>query len=142
MAEYASKDAVAAVAALAREQELRSTVRDGTKWYAWYQVTFGSAAAVMVLSIGLISRPYGVAIGCGIWFTVIIGLSIYAARQRVARLGFQRRHASLIIVWGLLYGGVLSAGLIWFPRVVAWWVPGALLVALPGLIGGYLEARR
>lgn len=142
MAEYASKDATAAVAALARAQELRSTVRDGTKWYAWYQVIFGSAAAVMVLSIGLISKPYGVAIGCGIWITVIIGLSVYAARQRVARLGFQRRHAGLIIAWGLLYGGVLSAGLIWFPGVVAWWVPGALLVALPGLIGGYLETRR
>ncbi|MFI0908109.1 hypothetical protein ACH4TE_32040 [Streptomyces sioyaensis] len=142
MAEYASKDAVAAMAALARAQELGSTVRDGTKWYAWYQAIFGGAAAVMVLSIGLIGGPYGVGIGCGIWTTVIIGLSVYAARQRVARLGFQRRHASLIIVWGLLYGGVLSAGLIWFPGVVAWWVPGALLVALPGLIGGYLETRR
>ncbi|MBM4794216.1 hypothetical protein HXP44_19610 [Streptomyces sioyaensis] len=139
MAEYASKDAMAA---LARAQELRSTVRDGTKWYAWYQVIFGGAAAVMVLSIGLISRPYGVAIGCGMWVAVISGLSVYAARQRVARLGFQRRHASLIIVGGLLYGGVLSAGLIWFPGVVAWWVPGALLVALPGLIGGYLETRQ
>ncbi|MFD9209756.1 hypothetical protein ACFVZM_26215 [Streptomyces sioyaensis] len=139
MAEYASKDAMAA---LARAQELRATVRDGTKWYAWYQVIFGGAAAVMVLSIGLISRPHGVAIGCGMWFAVIIGLSVYAARQRVARSGFRRRHATLITVWALLYGGVLSAGLIWFPGVVAWWVPGALLVALPGLIGGYLETRQ
>ncbi|MFF4279633.1 hypothetical protein ACFY0Z_12690 [Streptomyces kronopolitis] len=39
MAEYASKDAVAA---LARAQELRSTVRDGTRWYAWYQVVYAS----------------------------------------------------------------------------------------------------
>lgn len=139
MAEYASQDAVAA---LARAQELRSTVRDGTKWYAWYQVIYGIAAAAMVLSIGLISGPYGVAIGSGIWTAVLIGLSVYAARQRVARWGFQRRHASLLTAWGLLYGGVLSGGLIWFPGVVAWWVPGALLVALPGLIGGYLEARR
>ncbi|MGW9078392.1 hypothetical protein [Streptomyces kronopolitis] len=139
MAEYASKDAVAA---LARAQELRSTVRDGTRWYAWYQVVYGIVAAVMMLSIGLISRPYGVAIGCGVWTSAIAGLSVYVARQRVTRLGFQRRHAGLLLAWGLLYGGLLSAGLIWFPGVVAWWVPGALLVALPGLIGGYLEARR
>lgn len=139
VAEYASKDAVAA---LARAQELRSTVRDGTRWYAWYQVIYGSATAVTMLCTGLISRPYGVAIGCGVWIAVIVGLSVYAARQRVTRWGFQRRQASLLIVWGLLYGGVLSAGLIWFPGVAAWWVPGALLVALPGLIGGYLEARR
>ncbi|MEV6566519.1 hypothetical protein [Streptomyces kronopolitis] len=139
MAEYASQDAVAA---LARAQELRSTVRDGTRWYAWYQVIYGSATAFTLLSTGLITRPYGVAIGCGVWIAVIVGLSVYAARQRVTRWGFQRRQACLVTAWGLLYGGVLTVGLIRFPGVVAWWVPGALLVALPGLIGGYLEARR
>lgn len=139
MSEYASKDAAAA---LARAQELGSTVRNGSKWYVRYQVIYGCAAAVTVLAIGLLSHPYGVAIGIGFWLLSLTGLSVYAARQPVARRGFARWHSGLIISWGLLYFAVLFPGLTWFAGVAAWWVPGAVVVALPGVIGGYLEARR
>jgi hypothetical protein len=147
MSEYASASgtpsaAQDAAAALARAQELRSTVKDGTKWYVRYQVIYGCASAVMVLAIGLLGRPHGVALGIGFWVAVITGLSVYSARQRVSRVGFGRWHAGLIIAWALLYGAVLVPGMIWFQDAAAWWVPGALVVALPGLIGGYVEARR
>ncbi|MFE1765066.1 hypothetical protein ACWDBF_33765 [Streptomyces angustmyceticus] len=140
MSEYASKDAAAA--ALDRMQRLSSTVRDGARWYVRYQLVYGCASAVLVLSIGLLDRPYGVTIGIGLWCVAIAGLSVYAARQRVARRGFGRRHGIMIALWGLLYGVVLAPGTMWFPGNLAWWVPGALVVALPGLIGAYLEARR
>ncbi|MGG7572131.1 hypothetical protein [Streptomyces sirii] len=147
MSEYASASgapsaAQDAAAALARAQELRSTVKDGTKWYVRYQVIYGCASALLVLAIGLLGRPHGVALGIGFWCAVVVGLSVYAARQRVARLGFGRRHSGMIIAWALLYGAVLVPGMIWFQDAAAWWVSGALVVALPGLIGGYLEARR
>ncbi|MFG2830141.1 hypothetical protein ACGFWI_22190 [Streptomyces sp. NPDC048434] len=139
MSEYASKEAAAA---LDRVRKLSSTVRDGAKWSVWYQLVYGCAAAVLVLSIGLLGRPYGLAIGTGLWCVTITGLSVYAARQRVARRGFGWRHGVMIASWGLLYSAVLVPGTMWFPGVLAWWVPGALVVALPGLIGAYLEARR
>ncbi|WP_159471364.1 hypothetical protein OG879_21885 [Streptomyces caniferus] len=139
MSEYASKDAAAA---LDRMQKLSSTVRDGTRWYVRYQLVYGCAAAVLVLFIGLLERPYGVTIGSGLWCVAITGLSVYAARQRVARRGFGWRHGVMMTCWGLLYGAVLIPGTMWFPGDPAWWVPGALVVALPGLIGAYLEARR
>ncbi|MFF8787246.1 hypothetical protein [Streptomyces sp. NPDC015125] len=139
MSEYASQEAAAA---LDRAQKLSSTVRAGARWYVWYQLIYGCASAVLVLSIGLLGRPYGVAIGIGLWCATITGLSVYVARQRVARRGFGVRHGVLIASWGLLYGAVLAPGTIWFPGVLAWWVPGALVVALPGLVGAYLEARR
>ena len=139
MSGYASEDAAAA---LARAQELGSTVRSGSKWYVRYQVLYGCASAVAVLAIGLLSHPYGVAFGMGFWVLALTGLSVYAARQPVARRGFTRWHNGLIISWGLLYFAVLFPGTTWFEGVAAWWVPGAMLVALPGLIGGYLEARR
>ncbi|MGW8557923.1 hypothetical protein [Streptomyces tubercidicus] len=139
MGEYASRDAAAA---LARAQELGSTVRSGAKWYVWYQVIFGCSAAVMALCIGLLAAPQGVAIGTGIWVATIAGLSVYSARQRVARRGFGRWHAGLITVWALLYLAVLLPGVFWHQGAAAWWVPGALVVALPGLIGSYVEARR
>ncbi|MCR8576922.1 hypothetical protein GTW98_29415 [Streptomyces sp. SID8375] len=139
MAEYASRDAAAA---LARAKELGSTVRNGTKWYVRYQVIYGCAAAVMVLSVGLLAPPHGVAIGTGIWVATIVALSVYAARQRVARRGFGRWHAGLITVWALLFLAVLIPGTLWHQGAASWWVPGAVVVALPGLIGGYMEARR
>ncbi|WP_406478783.1 hypothetical protein [Streptomyces platensis] len=139
MREYASHDAAAA---LARVQELDSTVRRGSKWYVRYQVIYGCAAAVMVLCIGLLPSPHGVAIGIGGWSATVAGLSVYAVRQRVSRRGFGRRHVGLIMVWALLYLAVLFPGVTWHQGAASWWVPGAVVVALPGLIGGYLEARR
>ncbi|UQA93861.1 hypothetical protein [Streptomyces halobius] len=139
MSEYASKDAAAA---LARAQRLGSTVRNGSKWYVRYQVIFGCAAAVAVLAIGLVRHPYGLAAGMGFLGLAITGLSVYAARQPVARRGFARWHVGMIIAWALLYPAVLIPGAVWFEGVAAWWVPGAMVVALPGVIGGYLEARR
>ncbi|MER6048693.1 hypothetical protein K2224_09025 [Streptomyces sp. BHT-5-2] len=139
MGEYASGEAAAA---LARAAELGSTVRRSTAWAARYQVVFGCAAGLMVLAVGLVKAPYGVGVGVGFWVAVIAGLSVYAARQRVARRGFGRRHGILIGTWGLLYGAVLVPGVMSFPGDATWWVPGAVAVSLPGLIGGYLEARR
>ncbi|BDM72980.1 hypothetical protein HEK616_64670 [Streptomyces nigrescens] len=136
---YASEDAAAA---LARAQELSSTVRASTKWSVRYQVIYGCGSGVMVLALGLLGQPYGVVLGSIFWCATVGGLSVYAARQRVARRGFGRWRAGLIIAWGLLYNAVLVPGLIWFRGVTAWWVAGAVLVALPGLIGGYAEARR
>ncbi|MFF3547541.1 hypothetical protein [Streptomyces platensis] len=139
MGEYASQDAAAA---LARVQELDSTVRKSSKWYVRYQVLYGCAAAIMVLSIGLLPPPHGVAIGTGFWMATVAGLSVYAVRQRVSRRGFGRRHVGMIMVWALLYFAVLFPGVMWHQGAASWWVPGAAVVALPGLIGGYLEARR
>ncbi|TJZ52779.1 hypothetical protein FCH28_16445 [Streptomyces piniterrae] len=139
MSEYASKDAAAA---LARARELGSTVRNGSKWSVRYQVAYGCAAAVSMLAIGLLSHPYNVAFGIGFWILALTGLSVYAARQPVARRGFTRWNNGLIMAWALLFFAVLFPGITWFRGVEAWWVPGAMLVALPGLIGGYLEARR
>lgn len=97
MAEYASQEAAAA---LDRAQKLSSTVRDGTRWYVGYQLIYGCASAVLVLCIGLLSWPYGMAIGIGSWCATITGLSVYAARQRVARRGFGGRHGIMIASWG------------------------------------------
>ncbi|KUL34961.1 hypothetical protein ADL22_29125 [Streptomyces sp. NRRL F-4489] len=131
-----------AAAALARAAELGDTVRKGTRWSVRYQIVYGCAAGLMVLAIGLVKSPWGTAFGLAFWGAVVAGLSVYAARQPVARRGYGKRHAVLIASWGVLYGVVLAAGIAFFPGVAAWWVPGAVAVALPGLIGAYLEARR
>lgn len=139
MAEYASQEAAAA---LDRARKLSSTVRDGTRWYVGYQLIYGCASAAQLLSVGLLDRPYGVAIGSSLLCVAVVGLGVYAGRQRVARRGFGWRLGVMLASWGLLFGAVMIPGTVCFPGVLAWWVPGAVVVALPGLIGAYLEARR
>ncbi|WP_246430330.1 hypothetical protein [Streptomyces rectiverticillatus] len=43
---------------------------------------------------------------------------------------------------GLLHAAVITPGTIWFRGDLAWWIPGAAVVALPGLIGAWREAQR
>lgn len=138
----AGHDAKAAGAALARARELDASVRSGARWYVRYQFVYGIAAALTVLAVGLLRHPWGVAVATAFWAGIVAGLSVYAARQPVVQQGFGRRHLRLVLVWALLYVTVLVPGVCWFEGVAAWWVPGAVVVALPGLIGGYLEARR
>ncbi|MYT30204.1 hypothetical protein GTY73_15545 [Streptomyces sp. SID8354] len=139
MGEYASGEAAAA---LARAAELGAAVRRNSKWFVWYQVVFGCATGLQMLAVGLLKAPYGASFGGVLVGLAMAGLGVYAGRRPVVRQGHGRRMATMMGAWGLLYGAVFIPGLIWFQGVVAWWVPGAVAVALPGLIGGYLEARR
>ncbi|MEW1656840.1 hypothetical protein [Streptomyces sp. NPDC093707] len=139
MGEYASGDAAAA---LARAAQLGATVRKRSRWFVWYQVVFGCVAAVIVLVAGLVQAPYGAQLSGGLGAALAAGLAVYAARQPVARRGFAVRHSIFMGAWVLLYLAVLLPGAILFHGNAAWWVPGAVVVSLPGLIGGYLEARK
>lgn len=135
-------EAMEPAAALARARELDATVRSGSMWYVRYQLIYASAAAVAVFTLGLLSSPAGVAIVTVCWFIVIAALIIYALRQPVTRRGFGRRHTFMILAWAVLYQAVLMPGVLWFEGDLRWWLPGAVVVAAPGLVGAYLEARR
>ncbi|GGU48050.1 hypothetical protein GCM10010211_10270 [Streptomyces albospinus] len=139
MGEYASSDASAA---LARAEELGSVVRRGTRWFAWYQVVFGCGAGLQLLIVGLLKPAYAASFSGVVFGAVMAGLWVYVGRQPVVRRGFGTRIAIMVGAWALLYAAVLVPGFIWFQGVAGWWMPGAVAVALPGLIGGYLEARR
>jgi hypothetical protein len=135
-------EAMEPATALARAQELDATVRSGSRWYVRYQLIYAGAAAVAVFSLGLLNSPSGVAIVTACWMSVIAALIVYAIRQPVTRRGFGRRHTIMILAWALLYQAVLFPGVFWFQGDLTWWLPGAVVVALPGLVGAYLEARR
>lgn len=142
MSEHVPSNPIDAATALARAQELDSAVRSGSRWFVRYQVLYGIAAAVTVATLGLLSYPVGVAIATTFWLVTIAALSVYAIRQPVSRHGLGRRHQLMILVWTLLYIAVLFPGTRWFSGEPAWWLPGAVVVALPGLVGAYLAARR
>ncbi|GGX72248.1 hypothetical protein [Streptomyces hiroshimensis] len=135
-------EATAAATALARAQALDSTVRSGSRWFVRYQWLFGCAAAVAVLACGLIDGPAGAIVFAVLWVAAVTTLAVWANRQPVSRHGLGRRHHVMIAAWGLLHAAVITPGTIWFRGDLAWWVPGAVVVALPGLVGAWREGRR
>lgn len=135
-------DSMDAATALARAQELDSTVRSGSRWFIGYQLVYAGAAAVTVATLGALDNTVGVTIAVTFWIVTVAALSVYAARKPVSRHGLGRRHHVMIFAWTVLYLAVLLPGVSWFRGDLAWWLPGAVAVALPGLIGAYLAARR
>lgn len=131
-----------AAAALAHADALEAEVRRHSQWYARFLVLYGVAALLMVLMIGLNPGPVGAIASMAVWVSALTGLLIYAFKQPVTRAGFARRHVLIIGSWGALYLAVLLPGSAWFEGDLAWWLPGAFVVALPGLIGAYAEVRR
>ncbi len=135
-------DPMDATEALARAGALRSSVNQRSRWLIRYQLGYGGSAFVSVLLLGLFGGPAGVAASVGFWVIAIIALSVYAHRQPVAHRGMARSHGFMIAAWTLVYFAVLFPGVTWFEGDLAWWVPGAVAVAVPSLLAAYLTARR
>jgi hypothetical protein len=130
-----------AVAALAKAGELRASVEHSSRWLIRYQLAYGAAAFASVLPLGLLDDLAGVAISVSFWLVAITLLSVYAARQPVAHRGMARSHGIMIGSWTLTYMAVLFPGVTWFRGEPAWWLPGAVAVAIPSLVMAWLTAR-
>ena len=66
-----------------------------------------------------------------------------AARRPGPRaVGTRRRTAVGAVSWAVVYGAVLVAGLVVWPGSVAYWVPAALVSAVPLLVAAWRPARR
>jgi hypothetical protein len=133
-------DPTDASAALAQAEALQDEVHRRSRWYVRYLRLYGVAAFLMTLPLGF-GKGWVIA-SLALWGAVIAVLSVYAVRQPVSRHGFGRRHGLVIGTWAVLYVAVLMPGVIWFEGELAWWLPGAVLVSLPALVGAHLEGRR
>jgi uncharacterized membrane protein YjjP (DUF1212 family) len=115
-----------------------TAMRRQTAWYTTYLIVYGLASAVVVLLIGLVDSPLIVVF----WVAAIVGLSVYSSRQKAVRRHFGLRHGVIIGTWAVLYGAVILVGQTWFPGRPAFWIPAAIVVGAPALIGAWLERRR
>ncbi len=88
----------------------------------------GSDTEVLVLSI-----PFAVCVA-GLSVTLLPG-------SRVSSTGFARRWITALVSWGVLYAASLVIGLSFFRGVVAFWLPAAIVTALPLVLGARAEAR-
>ncbi|MEV0401860.1 hypothetical protein [Actinoallomurus sp. NPDC050550] len=142
MSERDMHDAMDAAEALARAQDLDSAVRGGSRWAVRYQLVYGVAIAITVAVVGLLGHPVGTVVGTVFWLVTLAALIVYALRQPVIRRGFGQRHSLALGASTMLYIVTLFTGTSHFEGDPAWWLPGAVVVALPAFIGAYVAARR
>jgi hypothetical protein len=117
-------------------------VRGVARWYALYAGIYALASVTCALAVGLIANTvvsmtvFGV-----VWGTTMVGLTVYAARQRVAPPHFVRTHLLMILSWALAWILVVVGGPLLAPGSVTWYLPGALLTAVPPLVAAALVVR-
>lgn len=131
-----------AAAALDRADRLAGATRArGWRWVRLYLTGWAVASIGLVLAIGLGGRV-GFVVGMAAWVAIVTVGATWAARQGALAVGTRRRIAVGAVSWAVVYGAVLVAGLVVWPGSVAYWVPAALVSAVPLLVAAWRPAPR
>ncbi|WP_067965873.1 hypothetical protein [Nocardiopsis trehalosi] len=133
-------DHAEARAALAVADGVADTARRRARWYAAWCAAYAVLTAAYTAGVGLAPGPLTIGAGSAAWAIATALLSAYAVRQPVAPRHYTRLHLTMIGTWAVLYAGVLVLGADRFGDP-AWWVPGALLTAVPPLAGAVAALR-
>lgn len=105
---------------------------------AIYLAVPGAGFAVMTLVLGLTSL--GPAVLPAIFIPVMM-VGVWASRQPAVMANTGRRLAPYWVGTGLLYAVALAVGINRFKGEPGYWVPAAILVGAPLIIGAWRESR-
>lgn len=107
-----------------------------------YLIVFGIGFGCVTLLLGLV-QPLALkmAVFSAGWPALIAIMVIWSRRQPATLARTGRRVAKYWIMTGTLYGLALVIGLSWFTGRWDYWLPAALAVALPMVLGGVAERR-
>ncbi|RNL86889.1 hypothetical protein [Halostreptopolyspora alba] len=123
-----------ALDALVTADDITDRVRRRGRWYATWAVVYAAMSSALTLGVGFVVSDFALIALMAGWGVAIAALLIYAGRQPVTPPGFGWIHTLGIAGWGVTYSSILLIGLEYFPAQPSWWVPGALLTAVPMLI--------
>lgn len=117
--------------ALDQAGALGHRVRGGGRWLALYCAVFGVGSLSVVLATGLAAHgPLHTAV-MAVFGIMVLVLVVWASTRPVTPRRFTWLHTAMILGWTILYSVALLVGLNFFPGEPAWWVPMALVTALP-----------
>lgn len=128
---------------LTRAAALDRDARRNSRWYGRYLATFAVAFAGLTLLLGLVpSLAVRVTLFATLWPVFVLGMVLWALRQRTASRNVGRRTVPYWVGSGGSYGIALIVGTPSRIGDVAYWVPAALLVAAPLAVGAWRESQR
>lgn len=119
-----------AEAALAAARTAQTSLADRGHWLRTYLLVCAAGSVPLLLLVGLGGRV-GESIGTTLWIVLCSALSWWGARQRVVLRSNKRRTVVAFGGWAVLYVAALLLGLRFFPGRPAFWVPAALVAAIP-----------
>ena len=131
-----------ATSALEHAARLAASTRTrGWRWVRLYLSGWAAASVGLVLALGLGGR-IGFVVGMSAWAAIVTAGVTWAARQGSMAAGTRRRLVFGAGSWALVYGATLFVGLDRFAGDVTFWVPAALVSAVPLLLAAWLPAPR
>lgn len=137
MSEYA-----AAAEALRQADKVESAAWRGSDWYLRFLLVYGLAQLAMAPVLVLGQGPVSIFVPVGVNTAVVLGLSVYTARQRTVRRGFGIRHGAVIGSWGVAWALTASLGTTVLHESPSFAVLATLACALPFAVGAWFEIRR
>ncbi|GAB3710046.1 hypothetical protein GCM10027590_02260 [Nocardiopsis nanhaiensis] len=128
--------------ALEQAEALDAKIRPRGRWYAVYGLGYGFASLILVLILGLAPSAMGVIVGSSFFAVALALLSFYMAKQPVKPLHYGKLHSWGIGGWGVIYTLSLFVGLTFLQGELLWWVPMAVLSAVPTSVAGLIALRQ
>ncbi|MFC4563986.1 hypothetical protein ACFO4E_19160 [Nocardiopsis mangrovi] len=128
--------------ALATAEAAGGTAARGGRWYAGFSVAYAAISVGLTLTVGLAPSLWVIGGATAVSLAAIGALTVYALRRPVAPRRYAALHLCSMVAWGAIYMVVLMGGTGGFKGDLAWWVPGALLTAVPPLVAAAVSARR
>lgn len=135
-------DQTEAQAALTEAERVGRTVREHSRWYVRYLITFGVATIVAVSVLYWIEGSTAATLWAAGWALFVAAISRYAARQPVQGRGLRRQHLTILGACIGLYAVMLCTGLVWFDDAWWWWPLAGVVVSIPAFAGAYWLSRR
>lgn len=128
--------------ALEQARAMDAKVRPMGRWYTLYGIGFGLTSMVLLLIIGISGTPAGLIVGMVFYGIALTALIVYSTTRPVTPRDFTRFHGWSMAVWTPLYTVAVVVGSIFFQGEPLWWVPMAVLTALPTSVAGLIVWRR
>ena len=128
--------------ALEQAEALDAKIRPRGRWYAVYGFGFGLTSMTTLLVIGITNSLTGLFVGIAFYLVLLAVLSVYSHVQPVQPLDYHRLHNWGIGVWTPVYVTAVVVGSIFLRGELLWWVPMAVLTAVPTSVVGLIVLRR
>lgn len=129
---------------LTKAQRLASmSSRTAARWYVRYLVLYGIASFGLAVVFAFVEDGrLATLVTMPVWAIIIIGLSVWSARQRTAARGFGAIHGIVIGVWAAAWAATIGLGSTVFAGVWQWFIGGGIVMAGAAFAGAYVTHRR
>jgi hypothetical protein len=127
--------------ALDQAAAVASQMRARGRWHVPLILLLGALMAGLVLAAGMLLTAPNQGLAFALALLPLLGLVIYTASQPVIPRYHKQMYALVTPLGALIYTVTVVFGAVFFPKALAWWLPGAAGCTLPFLLAAVLNVR-